>query len=52
MEFLVGSGLGSLAGTLLGGKAATLFADEYYDWKFSEMDLKFADFVYARYGVQ
>lgn len=48
----VGSGFGGLAGTLLGGKTATHFADEYYDWKFAELDRQFADFVYARYGVQ
>jgi hypothetical protein len=48
----VGSGIGGFAGTWIGGRTTGYFADAYYDWKFAEIDRKYADFVYARYGVQ
>lgn len=43
--------VGSLAGSLAGGKASTYGAGSYYDWKFSALDQRFAEFVYDHYGV-
>ncbi len=48
----IGAAGGSYAGTWIGGKTALYFSDSYYDWRFAEIDQRYADFVYARYGVQ
>lgn len=47
-----GAAIGGFVGTWLGGKTTRYFSDAYYDWRFAEIDRQFADFVYARYGVQ
>lgn len=46
-----GALLGSIPGSWAGGKVSVYGADSYYDWKFSALDQRFAEFVYESYEI-
>jgi len=47
----VGAAVGGVVGAKSGGEVTKATADYYYDLKFSALDRRFAEFVYAQYGV-
>lgn len=47
----IGTTVGGVVGAKAGGEFAKNTANEYYDLKFAELDRRYAEFVYAQYGV-